>query len=549
MEITPFTSDGGHKRNPQLSPDGEKVAYSWAGSADDNWDIYVKPLGVGASLIRLTEDPANDHMPAWSPDGRQIAFVRETDGSFAVYTIPSLGGRERKLIDIGDLYSVWYPALAWSPDGEWLAVAERPSPDEPFRIVRLSVATLERQPLTSPPPGVYGDIMLALSPDGGHLAYLRMASYQASGELWIQAMDGGEARRLTSEDFVAVALGYYGLAWTPDGRDIVFTAGSGDIQRTFRVSRAGGEPRPVVGLQDALYPSIRGERMVYREDTRPPTNIWRVPGRESLPGQQPEPFVVSSRSDARPSYSPDGRRVAFSSSRGGVPNIWVCNSDGSDPVALTSLAGETGTPRWSPDGKRIVFDSKAEGDWNLYVIDAEGGVPRRLTPEPSSDWMGRWSRDGQWIYFSSDRSGSLELWKLPDAGGPAVQVTRNGGLDAAESWDGRHLYFTKDIRSGIWRMPLEGGEETAVVEGPLSGWGWALDRSGVYYAVEQRLGGRRRDYAIRHLDFESGQVSELYRTEGPVGHSCLAVSPDERRVLYSEYALTQSELMLVEGFR
>jgi Tol biopolymer transport system component len=163
--------------------------------------------------------------------------------------------------------------------------------------------------------------------------------------------------------------------------------------------------------------------------------------------------------------------------------------------------------------------------------------------------MGRWSRDGQWIYFGSNRSGSFELWKLPDEGGPAVQVTRNGGFDAAESSDGRHLYYTKGMRSGIWRVPLEDGEETAVVDGPLALWSWALAPSGIYYAVESMTGGRQRVYAIRHLDFESGQTRELYRTEGPVWHSCLAVSPDERWILHTVRPLTQSELMLVENFR
>jgi Tol biopolymer transport system component len=549
MEITPFTSEGGWKRLPQLSPDGEKVAYVWAGPDDDNYDIYVKPLGVGAKPIRLTKHPADDTIPVWSPDGRQVVFVRTTEQGRAIYTVPSLGGPEQKLTDISGLYDAFYPALSWSPDGEWLALAERPSRNEPVRVVRLSLATLEKQPLTFPPDGTLGDVMLALSSDGSHLAFHRQRAFATSGELWVSRMDGSEARRLISEEFTSGSRSYWGLAWTSDSRDIVFTAVTTDRPRVFRVSPAGGEPQPIVGLQDALYPSLRGQRMVYEQRTRFPGDIWRVPGLHSLPGQVPEPLIVSSRADLVPAYSPDGRKIAFSSWRSGVCNIWVCDSGGWNPVQLTDFAKEAGTPRWSPDGRRIVFDSMVAGDWNLYVVDAEGGVPRRLTPEPSDDYMGRWSRDGRWIYFSSDRGGSREVWKIPAEGGPAVQVTRNGGFDAAESWDGRYVYYQKTHYSGVWRMAVEGGEETEIVSGPLSMKAWALARSGVYYAVAPWAGGRRRAYAIRHLDLESGQVSELYRRVDASVHFALAVSPDERWVLHLEQPARQSELMLVENFR
>jgi hypothetical protein len=98
-------------------------------------------------------------------------------------------------------------------------------------------------------------------------------------------------------------------------------------------------------------------------------------------------------------------------------------------------------------------------------------------------------------------------------------------------------------------MPLEGGEETAVVSGPLTSWGWDLARSGIYYAVAPGAGGRRRAYAIRHLDFESGHVSELFRRVDASDNHDLAVSPDERWVLHCERPARQSELMLVENFR
>jgi hypothetical protein len=79
IKITPFTTDGGAKSNPQLSPDGEKVAYEWAGPADDNWDVYVKALGVGAGPLRLTKHPAGRLVDERGHPSAEIGADRRPD--------------------------------------------------------------------------------------------------------------------------------------------------------------------------------------------------------------------------------------------------------------------------------------------------------------------------------------------------------------------------------------------------------------------------------------------------------------------------------------
>ena len=110
ITITPLTSDGGEKASPRLSPDGEKVAYEWRG------DIYVKAIGPGTKPLRLTENAAREICPVWSPDGRQIAFVRLLEKGAAIFMVPSLGGQERKLTDIAGPveggYGMLLPALS-----------------------------------------------------------------------------------------------------------------------------------------------------------------------------------------------------------------------------------------------------------------------------------------------------------------------------------------------------------------------------------------------------------------------------------------------------
>jgi Tol biopolymer transport system component len=434
----PFTSDGGWKDAPRLSPDGERVAYAWRREPTEDLDIYVKALGLGAEPLRLTDNPGDETSPVWSPDGRQIAFVRLSKGGDAIHVVPSMGGRERRLSDLAG--SPGYSSLSWSPDGGWIAFSERSSEEQPYRVAAISPHTGERKILTSPPPRIGGDLSPTFSPHGDLVAFVRRVSPDwGNNDVWVQPIDGGEARRLTFQESLLCT----GLAWTADGKEVVYSMGPGRSGwgRTSRVSLGGGQPQPLEGLgssSDSV--SISGSRLVYRETSPAHQDIWRVQGRRSPDEARiPERIIASSSHDGQPVFSPDGTRIAFLSLRSGAPDIWLAQHDGAQPTQLTSVKTSSGTPARSPDGRRIVFDSLDSGSADLWVVEAEGGAPRQLTFSPADDTTPSWSRDGRWIYFHSDRSGTTQIWKIPAEGGEVVQVTQEGGFYARESWDGGTL--------------------------------------------------------------------------------------------------------------
>jgi Tol biopolymer transport system component len=251
--------------------------------------------------------------------------------------------------------------------------------------------------------------------------------------------------------------------------------------------------------------------------------------------------------DSYPQFSPDGKKIVFYSDRSGSGEIWVCDSDGSNPVKLTSFAGPlVTTPRWSPDGEAIAFDSTAEGQFDIYTVNANGGKPRRLTSDPANDGNPSWSHDGHWIYFDSARTGETQVWKVPASGGAEVQVTKKGGMAPIESVEGNLLYYVKRLSAAsVWKVPVEGGEETEVFESLSHYANMVVVDDGIYFVPTL---GAAKSSSIYFFSFATGQIKPIAVFEKVAGYG-IAVSPDRRSILYTQLDQQGSDLMLVEHFR
>ena len=541
--VVPFTSSLGQKSDPVFSPGGNEIAFTWKGDNDDNSDIYVKPIGAGDPL-RLTSSPAEEYCPAWSPDGRYIAFIRDgpSGDSAAYYLIPALGGAERK---IGEAYrqrQLYEQCIDWSRDGKYLLVADRMAPEDArSSILLLSVEDGQRRVLVSQP-----DLYVANpigSPDGTAVAYVQGAGFVA-GDIYVVAVSGGPPRRVTSD-----GRSLNGLAWTADGKEIVFASNRGGLWRLWRVSSSGGTPELVNGVgEGAGAPTIspRGNRLAYVQ-ARHDANLWRTAGPASK-GRRPAPVkvIASSRQDVEGVFSPDGKRIAFGSDRSGSVEIWTCNSDGTNQAQLTSLqAADAGTPSWSPDGTTIAFDARLEGHGDIFVISADGGSPRRLTTEPVDNNVPTWSRDGKWIYFSSNRTGSWQIWRIPFVGGSAIQVTKNGGFSAQESPDARFLYVWVDGGT-IWRMRPSGDETTRILQGvPVFAW-WRMAPDGIYF-----VDGSTTPARVRFFHLATKRVKTITTLDLGYSHPAYGfdVSPDRQWILFKRVDQVASDIMVVENFR
>jgi TolB protein len=170
-------------------------------------------------------------------------------------------------------------------------------------------------------------------------------------------------------------------------------------------------------------------------------------------GGAPIPLTSDAFRDGEPTFSPDGRRIAFVSDRSGNLDIWVMNADGSEPRQLTTDPANDVGPAWGPGGQRIAFVSDREGDRaNIFVVTLESGAVSQLTMEERGLSFPAWSPDGQWIVYSApgpfdplDPSLTpLQLEIIP-AGGGAPRVLRGGvGKNWGAAWspDGERIAFS-----------------------------------------------------------------------------------------------------------
>ena len=292
---------------------------------------------------------------------------------------------------------------------------------------------------------------------------------------------------------------------------------------------------------------LKGGRLAFSR-TIDNSDIWQV-GRDG----KSFPVLTSSLIDTAAQYSPDGRRIAFSSGRGGDGvAIWVANADGKAQSQITRIASpKCGTPRWSPDGQWIAFDAsgKAGGGWDIWIVQASGGSARQLTHGPGDNFLPSWSGDGSAIYFTSKRSGRFEIWRTPARTDMTEQITRNGGYLAFESAssDAKTLYYTvsQNGSEGLYAKRLPDGDEEQIMKEKVAGLGLAVFSDGVYY-----LQCSQNDCEIRSYEFARKRRQRVAKIGGPLDPaSGLTVSPDRKTFLYSIRGGSASDLMLIENYR
>jgi Tol biopolymer transport system component len=456
-ELKPMDQLPGDVSDPAWSPDGTRLAFTASRTPGGPPAIYLKEVNSGAMPVRLTVGDAAEMRVVWSPDGREIAFVRRTDVThFEVVRLELASG---KLHSLGRFLTYWlnsadHPALDWSPDGRFLVTAEQTIPSNPMRLVLISLASGERIPLTSPPVGSSGDVEAKFSPDSQWIAFRR----GGLGDLCVVSVKGEQATPATRLTFDME--GVRGIVWVDHGRSIVFGSRRGrtDAFGLWKIPMEGGTPEPVSPEDfDAVDPALSSAGSLVLDHRQLVTEL----AEQSLRGGAAQlTLFASDKIDDSPVYSPDGKSIAFVSTRSGPTELWSYRNGEPAPRQLTHFQGSglvVLAPAWSPESRYIVFSFRQKGATNLYRFDTLNNDLRQLTSTRNRDICPAYSGDGKYIYFSSNDDGASRVWRIRADGSNRAEplfVEAVGGF--LPSTDGKWLYL------------IQGGEPLSLIRRNLS---------------------------------------------------------------------------------
>jgi eukaryotic-like serine/threonine-protein kinase len=405
---TQLTNSPAAEGYPSFSPDGKNVIFEGGDNNDRN--IFSQRIG-GKNLQNLTAGSTeNDTMPAFSPDGKLIAFRSERKPR-GIYVMEETGENVRRLTDFG-----FHPS--WSPDGEKIVVSDRPSdihtshtiPNS--RLWTIDTASGEKRQIETG-----GDaVMPSWSPNGRRIAFWYVAAGNP-GEIATVPADGGDPVIIASD----AAAADWNPVWSPDGKYLYFAS-----------NRRGN------------------------------MNFWRVPVDEKTGRQLGEPESVSmpSKYSRHLAISRDGKRLGYvryesnSNLQSLAFNPKTLKTAG-EANWITRGNIEISNPQLSPNGEEFLVRHPDNVQEDLAILDRDGKNWRNLTKDRFHERNARWSPDGKQVAFQTDRTGKYQIWMIDADGANPRQITyteKNDAVLPVFSPDGKRLVFTEN--EGSLRRPF-----------------------------------------------------------------------------------------------
>jgi Tol biopolymer transport system component len=534
------TEAAGEETSPTLSPDGGTVAYSMR--VNGSWDIYSQRVG-GRNATPIVNDPQLDEGgAAFSPDGSLIAF-HKSDAVGGIFVAGATGESVRRLTDLG-----FDPA--WSPDGKQIAFATEEIIDPSARQANSTLYVV----------GVGGGTPRKLvdsdavgpswSPSGERIVYWSNTGGQR--DIYSVAVAGGTPVAVTNDSAID-----WSPVWSPDGRFVYFSSDRSGAMNLWRIAvdqssgRVGGLPEPVTaGVQaSAALPhfSRDGSRLAFRSRVASvnPVAIPFDPGTLHAG----TPVVLDTQNNIRiPSdVSRDGRQIAYYSIGERQEDIFVGSPNG--PMRrVTDDSPRDRAPVFTPDGRSVVFYSNRDGQWAAWMIGIDGGGLRKITDPPEGAVYVFVSPKGDEIVFAAGSGRAMFSAPIASAPVPATLLAvtaTDGKFFNPTGWspDGvrmaGRLMSDSGRTSGVAVYDLRAHTTTMISADETIAAKWLSDSRRVVYFTKNG-----RELVVADTVTRKRTVVDV-RLPDPSANEMFAISPDDRTIYYGA-ARSEADIWIME---
>ncbi len=449
-----LSSAPGFELSPTLSPDASTAAYASTQPDRRGTVILVQTTdGSQPRQISFPPDGVSDRAPSWSPDGREIAYVRYGPGRDCqvLVTSASGGGTERGVAscDVDDLVS-----FDWGPDSQKMIFGSMRTSAGSSSLRLLDLSSGDWKAVPGVGDGVSLDYAPRYSPNGEWIGFIRNPQV---GDLWRVPATGGKPEQLTR-----VGGEFRGWDWLPDGRGMVFGRRIDSETRLYRLDVASGEIQDL-GLDDAQSPSVaRRSGVMAFVRRRPQFGLFMATRSDPGKPMRREHLFASSGRDTLPSLAPDGRQMVFSSDRSGHFHLWWADLE--QPSSLRQVEGihpaTHSRPEWSDDSRRmLVVGHDDNGREGVYEVNPTRGqvsflpmpgpgfrvLQAMYLPEPSRILMTLRDEAGKLCLVLLDRR--VMPWKVLGK----IEGVTLARVDRAHE----RVLFTRLAEDGLWETDLD----------------------------------------------------------------------------------------------
>jgi Tol biopolymer transport system component len=525
--FTRITEAAGEETSPTLSPDGSTVVYAMR--VNGSWDLYSQRVG-GRNATPVVNDPQRDEGgPTFSPDGSLIAF-HKSDAIGGIFLAGATGESVRRLTDFG-----FDPA--WSPDGKQIAFATEEIIDPSARQAD-SASYVVGVGGGAPRKIVDGDaVQPSWSPSGERIVY--WSNIGGQRDIYTVPAAGGTPVAVTTDPAID-----WSPVWSPDGRFVYFSSDRGGAMNLWRIAvdqssgRVHGLPEPVTaGVQaSAALPrfSKDGSRLVFRSRIAS-VNPVAIPF-DQMTLRAGTPVALDTQNNVRiPSdVSRDGQQIAYYSIGERQEDIFVGPPDGSIR-RVTDDPPRDRAPVFTPDGRSLVFYSNRDGQWAAWIIGVDGGGLRKITDPPGGAVYVFVSPKGDQVVFAAGSGRAMFSAPVASAPAPATELAgtaTRGKFFNPTGWspDGAQLagrlMSDSGRTSGVAVYDLGAHTTTMISADETIAAKWLSDSRRVVYFTKNG----RELVAVDTVTRKRTVVD--VRLPGPSANEMFAVSPDDRTIYY-----------------